>query len=77
MQGLGWEVHLRGKNIVFKNVITQQRIRANTLAKKINNNKLSTAQILKAVMNKIGNNIRLLVLKQLTNILIITSTLII
>lgn len=48
MQGLGWEVHLRGKNIVFKNVITQQRIRANTIAKKINNNKLSTAQILKA-----------------------------
>lgn len=48
MQGLGWEVHLRGKNIVFKNVITQQRIRANTLAKKINNNELSTAQILKA-----------------------------
>lgn len=48
MQGLGWEVHLRGKNIVFKNVITQQRIRANTLAKKINNNKLSTALILKA-----------------------------
>lgn len=44
---MGWETQLRGKNIVFKNCDTQQKIRANTLARKINNDKLSTAQILK------------------------------
>lgn len=47
MKKMGWETQLRGKNIVFKNCDTQQRIRANTLARKINNDKLSTAQILK------------------------------
>lgn len=47
MQKMGWDVYMRGKNMVFKNIDTQQKIRANTLAKKINNDKLSTAQILK------------------------------
>lgn len=42
MQKMGWDAYLRGQNIVFKNIDTQQRIRANTLAKKLNNDKLST-----------------------------------
>ena len=48
MQKMGWDAYLRGQNIVFKNIDTQQNIRANTLAKKLNNDKLSTAQLLKA-----------------------------
>ena len=48
MQKMGWDVYMRGKNLVFKNLDSQQKIRANTLAKKLNNDKLSTAQILKA-----------------------------
>ena len=38
---------MRGKNLVFLNIETNQKIRANTLAKKLNAPKLSTAQILK------------------------------
>ena len=38
---------MRGKNLVFLNIKTNQKIRANTLAKKLNAPKLSTAQILK------------------------------
>lgn len=48
MQKMGWDTQLRGKNIVFQNTDTHQKIRANTLAKKINNDKLSTSQILKS-----------------------------
>ena len=43
----GWQAYMRGKNLVFLNIETNQKIRANTLAKKLNAPKLSTAQILK------------------------------
>ena len=44
----GWQAYMRGKNLVFTNKETNRKIRANTLAKKLNVPEFSTAQILNA-----------------------------
>ena len=49
MQAKGWRVQMRGKNITFISVSDKNRkIRANTLARKLNNDTLITANILNA-----------------------------
>lgn len=49
MQAKGWCAQVRGKNITFISVTDKnKKIRANTLAKKLNNNSLTTANILRA-----------------------------
>lgn len=49
MQAKGWHVQVRGKNITFTSVSDKNRkIRANTLARKLNNDTLITANILSA-----------------------------
>ena len=49
----GWKAKLRGKTLTFVDVKTGRKIRANTLAKKINTEELKTENILKAVNYKI------------------------
>ena len=47
MQAKGWRVQMRGKNITFAAVNDKnKKIRANTLAKKINNDSLTAANIM-------------------------------
>ena len=47
MQLKGWHAQVRGKNITFVNVADKnKKIRANTLARKLNNDSLATANIL-------------------------------
>lgn len=48
MQQSGWHTKMRGKNITFINIQDKnKKVRANTLAKKLNNNILSTANIMR------------------------------
>lgn len=48
MQAKGWRAQLRGKNITFENVADKnKKIRANTLAKKLNHDSLTAANILR------------------------------
>lgn len=48
MKENGWYVQLRGKNITFINIQNAKlKVRANTLAKKLNNDTLSTANIMR------------------------------
>lgn len=48
MQAKGWRAQVRGKNITFVNIADKnKKIRANTLAKKINNDSINTANILR------------------------------
>ncbi len=48
MQANGWRAQVRGKNITFVNVTDKnKKVRANTLAKKVNNDTLTTANILR------------------------------
>lgn len=49
----GWKAKLRGKTLTFVDIKTGRKIRANTLAKKINTDELKTETILKAVNYKI------------------------
>lgn len=49
MQAKGWRAQVRGKNITFVAVLDKnKKVRANTLAKKINNDSLTTANIMRA-----------------------------
>lgn len=49
LQDNGWHTQVRGKNITFVNVNDKnKKVRANTLARKINNDSLTTANILRA-----------------------------
>ena len=48
MQQSGWHTKMRGKNITFVNIQDKnKKVRANTLAKKLNNDILSTANIMR------------------------------
>lgn len=48
MEAKGWRAQVRGKNITFVNVTDKnKKVRANTLAKKVNNDTLTTANILR------------------------------
>lgn len=47
MQTKGWRAQVRGKNITFTNLAAKnKKVRANTLAKKLNNNSLTAANIM-------------------------------
>lgn len=49
MQAKGWRAQVRGKNITFVNLADKnKKVRANTLARKINNDSLTTANIMRA-----------------------------
>lgn len=49
MQAKGWRAQVRGRNITFVNLVDKnKKIRANTLAKKINNDSLTAANIMRA-----------------------------
>lgn len=49
MQAKGWHAHVRGKNITFVNIDDKnKKVRANTLARKINNDSLTAANIMRA-----------------------------
>lgn len=49
MQAKGWHAQVRGKNITFVNLADKnKKVRANTLAKKINNDSLTAANIMRA-----------------------------
>lgn len=49
MKVKGWHVHVRGKNITFVNIDDKnKKVRANTLACKINNDSLTAANIMRA-----------------------------
>lgn len=49
MQAKGWLAQVRGKNITFVNLADKnKKVRANTLAKKINNDSLSAANIMRS-----------------------------
>lgn len=49
MQAKGWSAQVRGKNITFVNVNDKnKKVRANTLARKINNDSLTSAYIMRA-----------------------------
>lgn len=49
MQTKGWHAQVRGKNITFVNLADKnKKVRANTLAKKINNDSLSAANIMRS-----------------------------
>lgn len=53
MKENGWHVQLRGKNITFINTQNPNlKVRANTLAKKLNNDILSTANIMRVCNTK-------------------------
>lgn len=48
MKVKGWHAHVRGKNITFVNIDDKnKKIRANTLARKLNNDSLMTANIMR------------------------------
>ena len=48
MQAKGWQAQVRGKNITFFNVTDKnKKVRANTLARKLNNDSLTAANILR------------------------------
>lgn len=48
MQAKGWHTQIRGRNITFTNLSDKnKKVRANTLAKKINNDTLTAANILR------------------------------
>ena len=47
MQAKGWQAQVRGKNITLINLADKnKKVRANTLAKKLNNNSLTAANIM-------------------------------
>lgn len=49
MQAKGWLAQVRGKNITFVNLADKnKKVRANTLARKINNDSLTSANIMRA-----------------------------
>lgn len=49
MQAKGWHAQVRGKNITFVNIADKnKKVRANTLAQKINNDSLTSANIMRA-----------------------------
>lgn len=49
MQTKGWRAQVRGKNITFVNIDDKnKKVRANTLARKINNDSLTAANIMRA-----------------------------
>lgn len=49
MQAKGWRVQVRGKNITFVSITDKnKKVRANTLARKINNDSLTAANIMRA-----------------------------
>lgn len=49
MQTKGWHAQVRGKNITFVNIDDKnKKVRANTLARKINNDSLTAANIMRA-----------------------------
>ena len=49
MQAKGWRVQVRGKNITFVSITDKnKKVRANTLAQRLNNNSINTANILRA-----------------------------
>lgn len=49
MQAKGWRAQVRGKNITFVNIDDKnKKVRANTLARKINNDSLTAANIMRA-----------------------------
>lgn len=49
MQAKGWHAQVRGKNITFVDIDDKnKKVRANTLAKKINNDSLTAANIMRA-----------------------------
>lgn len=49
MQAKGWRAQVRGKNITFVNIDDKnKKVRANTLARKINNDSLTSANIMRA-----------------------------
>lgn len=49
MQAKGWRTQVRGKNITFVNIDDKnKKVRANTLARKINNDSLTAANIMRA-----------------------------
>lgn len=49
MKVKGWHAHVRGKNITFVNIDDKnKKIRANTLAKKLNNDSLTAANIMRS-----------------------------
>lgn len=49
MQAKGWRAQVRGKNITFVNLADKnKKVRANTLAKKINNDTLTAANIMRS-----------------------------
>lgn len=49
MQAKGWQAQVRGKNITFVDIDDKnKKVRANTLAKKINNDSLTAANIMRA-----------------------------
>lgn len=49
MQAKGWRAQVRGKNITFVDIDDKnKKVRANTLAKKINNDSLTAANIMRA-----------------------------
>ena len=48
MQAKGWRAQVRGKNITFVNIADKnKKVRANTLAKKLNNNSLCAVNIMR------------------------------
>lgn len=49
----GWMAKIRGKTLTFTDIVTGRKIRANTLAKKINTDELKSENILKSVNSKI------------------------
>lgn len=49
MQEKGWQAQVRGKNITFVNVTDKnKKVRANTLARKLNNDSLTAANIMRS-----------------------------
>ena len=49
MQAKGWHAQVRGKNITFVNIADKnKKVRANTLARKINNDSLTAANIMRS-----------------------------
>lgn len=49
MQAKGWQAQVRGKNITFVNVTDKnKKVRANTLARKLNNDSLTAANIMRS-----------------------------
>ena len=49
MQAKGWLAQVRGKNITFVSITDKnKKVRANTLAQRLNNNSINTANILRA-----------------------------